>query len=389
MSYDGRRGFHADAPTAETADRGKAWREPIPWLFVVIVAMPTLLAVIYYLIIASPIYVSEARFVVRARGQSQPTALGSLLQTVGVPGTASETDAFEVHEYMDSRDAVTDLTLAHHLRDVLARPGADFLMRFPRPFEGRSVESLFKNYKRFVTVGFDSQTGISTLRVKAFRADDARDIANALLDGGEVLVNRLNVRAMSDAVSQAERQVEDAEGRGLAAQAALTNFRNQERLIDPDKSSIADIDLLSKLELQISNLRAQRAGLAASAPDSPQIPILDQQITAYSAQLEAERSRSAGEANSLAPKVGEYEQLTLQRDIAVKSLEAAEASLEAARLDARRQQLFLERVVNPDLPDRAEEPHRLLAIFKIFVSCLVAFGTVSLLAAGLREHQQR
>jgi capsular polysaccharide transport system permease protein len=389
MSFDRQQGFHADARAARAAGSDKPWRERVPWLFVIMVVAPTLLAAIYYLIIASPIYVSDARFVVRARGQGQPTALGSLLQTVGVPGVASETDSFEVHEYMDSRDGLTDLIKDHDLRDRLARPGADFLARFPRPFESQSVESLYKNYKRFVTVGYDSQTGISTLRVKAFRAEDARDIANALLDGGEVLVNRLNVRAMTDAVSQTERQVEDADARGIAAQKRLTDFRNQERLIDPDKSSVADIDLLSKLELQISNLRAERSGLAASAPDSPQIPVLDKQIAAYSAQLDSERSRSAGEANSLAPKIGEYEQLVLQRDIAVKSLEAAESSLEAARLDARRQQLFLERVVSPDLPDRAEEPRRFLAIFKVLVSCLVAFGTVSLFAAGLREHRHR
>jgi len=34
-------------------------------------------------------------------------------------------------------------------------------------------------------VGYDSTTGISTLRVEAFRPGDAHDIANALLDSGE------------------------------------------------------------------------------------------------------------------------------------------------------------------------------------------------------------
>ncbi len=131
----------------------------------------------------------------RSRSQAQPAALGTVLQSVGVSLGQGETDAYEVHEYMMSRDAVADLVRSHDLRAVLDRPEADFWARFPRPMQGDSFESLYKAYKRFVVVGYDSQTGISTLRVQAFRASDARDVARALLDGGEALVNRLNDRA--------------------------------------------------------------------------------------------------------------------------------------------------------------------------------------------------
>ena len=141
-------------------------------------------------------------------------------------------------------------------------------------------------------MGYDSQTGISTLRVQAFRASDAHDVARALLDGGEALVNRLNDRAAADAVTQAQRQLLDAEQRSVEAQAILTDFRNRERLIDPDKSSLGGLDLMGKLETQLATMRAERAGLAASAPESPQLPVLDRRITAFSAQLEMERSAS-------------------------------------------------------------------------------------------------
>jgi capsular polysaccharide transport system permease protein len=355
----------------------------------VVVALPTLAAGLYYLLIAAPLYVSEARFVVRAKGQQQPAALGSLLSSVGVSVGEGQTDAFEVHEYMVSRDAVADLSRNDALRAVLDRPEGDVLMRFPRPFEGLSFESLFKNYKRFVTVGYDSQTGISTLRVRAFRAADAQTLANALLDGGEVLINRLNDRETADAVAQAQREVLEAEAHGVEAQAMLTDFRNRERLIDPDRSSAAGLELLGKLETQLATMRAERAGLAASAPESPQLPVLDKRIAAFGAQLDAERSRTAGEADSLAPKVGEYERLTLERDLTVKTLEGAVANLESARMEARRKQLYLERVVTPSLPDKAEEPKRLRMILTVLIASLVAYGTLSLVIAGLREHRQQ
>jgi capsular polysaccharide transport system permease protein len=364
----------------------------IPWLFIAMVAIPTLLAAIYFLLIASPLYVSEARFVVRSRAEGQPAGLGSVLQNVGqsfgVSFGQSSTDAFEVHEYMISRDAVNDLSVHQGLRTLLDRPGADLLQRFPRPFGNRSFEALYRNYKRFVVVGYDSQTGISTLRVTAFRAADAQRMADALLAGGEALVNRLNERSMADAVSQAQRQVVEAQQQSIQAQATLTNFRNQERLIDPDRTSVAGSELVGKLETQLATMRAERAGLAAEAPQSPQLPVLDQRIKAFVAQMESERSSIAGQSNSLAPTVGEYERLSLNRDLAVKTLESAVAALESARIEARRQQLYLDRVVSPNLPDRAERPRRLYSIFTVLMATLVAYGIVSMFIAGLREHRQ-
>ena len=364
----------------------------IPWLFIVMVAIPTLLAAVYFLLIASPLYISEARFVVRSRSAGQPAGLGSVLQNVGqsfgVSFGENSTDAFEVHEYMVSRDAVSDLSTHQGLRALLARPGADFLARFPRPFGDQSFESLYKNYKRFVVVGYDSQTGISTLRVTAFRAADAQRLAQALLAGGEVLVNRLNERSMSDAVSQAQRQVIEAQQRSVASQATLTNFRNQERLIDPERSSAQGSELVSKLEGEVATLRAERAGLAANAPQSPQLPVLDQRIAAFGAQMEAERTRIAGQSDSLAPKVGEYERLSLDRDLSVKTLESAVAALESARIEARRQQLYLDRVVNPNLPDRAQRPRRLYSIMTVLFASMIAWAIVSMAVAGLREHRQ-
>ncbi len=379
------------SPGAAPDARGFVWSRDaarLPWLFIVMVAAPVVAVSLYYLGFAAPIYVSEARFVVRSRGQAQPAALGSVLQSVGVNLGQGQTDAYEVHEYMTSRDAAGDLVRDHGLRALLNRPEADWLAEFPRPFETASFENLYQTYKRFVVVGYDSNTGISTLRARAFRASDAHAVALALLDGGEALVNRLNDRAQADAVSDANRQVVEAEAHGLRAEAALTAFRNRERLIDPAKSSLAGLDLVGKLESDLATLRAERASLSAAAPESPQLPVLDHRIQAYSGQIELERSRVAGEANSLAPQIGEYERLVLERDFAERSLAAAVTTLEAARIDARRKQLYLERVVSPNLPDKAVEPRRFLAILMTLVSALLAYGTVSLVIAGLREHRQ-
>lgn len=65
----------------------------------------------------------------------------------------------------------------------------DILSRYPRPWEGQSNEDFFSAVQRFITVGYDSTTGISTLRVEAFAARDAQRLNDAMLAGGEALVN--------------------------------------------------------------------------------------------------------------------------------------------------------------------------------------------------------
>jgi len=357
-------------------------------LFLAMVVIPTLIAALYFCLIAAPIYVSEASFVVRSPSQPSPGALDSVLQGVGLGGGAGSTDAFVVHEYITSRTAVHDLERADNLRSKLARPVIDWVARYPRPFESESFESLFHAYSRFVMVGYNSQTGISTLRVKAFTAKDASDIANTLLDGGEAVINQLNDRAAADALAESHRRTTEAEARVVSAEAALTDFRNRERLIDPARSSLAGLDLVAKLEGQLAELRAQRSALAGAAPRSPQLIEQDRQISALESQLDTERSKIAGEDTSLAPTIGEYEQLTIERDFAVKELTEASLAAEGARLEVRRKRLYLERVVAPNTPDAARLPRRLYSTAMVLISCLLLYGTTSLVLAGLREHGQ-
>ena len=361
-------------------------RFPAP--FMIIVVIPTALTLIYYLLIAAPMYVSEAKFVVRSPSEAPPAALGSVLQSAGITFGQSDTDAYIVHTYITSREGVADLMVNHDLKTMLARPKIDLIARAPRPFERPTFENMYRDFSRFVTVGYDSTTGISTLRVKAFTAQDASTIANALLDGGERVINTLNERAAHDAVAEANRRISEAEDRVASAEQALTNFRNQERIIDPERTSVAGLDLVGKLDLELDTLRAQQQALRGSAPISPQLPEINHQIEALEGQVQIESDKMAGDNASLAPKIGEYERLILDREFAAKELTEVSASLETARMEARRKRLYLERVVPPNTPDEALMPQRIRSVAMTFITCLLIYGIIMLIAAGFREHQQ-
>lgn len=363
-----------------------SWRKRLPLGFLIVVGLPTLVGGIYYGLIASPRYISESHFVVRSASSSQPTGLGIALQGVGL--SSGMNDAFAVHEYMTSRDSLKTLQSRFNLKAMLARPGADWFSRSPRPWEGQSEEALYKGFQRFLTVGYDATSGISTLRVEAFSARDAQTINAAMLDSGEALVNRLNERSAANAVRDARVSYEQARAEVAASQQALTTLRNSAQFIDPRAAVTESTEVISGLLVTIAQLRADRAQLAAEAPSSPQLPILDSRIAAYERQVAEARAKVTGTASSLAPKVGVYEDLVMRREIADKVMAQATAALLTAEQDARRQKLYLERIVAPSEPDKPTEPKRWLALLTVFASSLLVYAVGWLVWAGVREHRQ-
>lgn len=358
----------------------------LPLGFLIVVGLPTLVGALYYGAIASPRYVSESHFVVRSAGSVQPTGLGLALQGVGISGGMN--DAFAVHQYLTSRDSMKALQARFNLKAMLSPKGVDWFSRAPLPWEGQSEESLYKGFQRRLTVGYDATTGISTLRVETFSAKDAKTINAAMLDGGEALVNRLNERSSANAVRDAQRSYEQASAEVTAAQEALTALRNSAQFIDPRAAVAETAEVVGGLLVTIAQLRAERAQLAAEAPSSPQLPNLDSRIAAYERQVAEARAKATGGASSLAPKIGAYEDLVMRREIADKVMAQATAALLTAEQDARRQKLYLDRIVEPNQPDKPTEPKRLMALLTIFASSLLIYAIGWLVWAGVREHRQ-
>ncbi|WP_295172221.1 chain-length determining protein [uncultured Brevundimonas sp.] len=294
-------------------------------------------------------------------------------------------NAHAVLEYIKSADGLNELSKTVDVRRVYSRPGVDVFSRLPRVFSDSSNETFRSEFGSYLTVGYDSQTGISTLRVEAFRPDDAQRIADALLQGGERLVNRLNERSSSDAVTEAEQTVREAQARVDRALDQLTAFRNREGVIDPTSSARAGGELVGELSLNLAQLQAERRQIVDDTPSSPQISILDSRIKALEGQIAIERGKIVGESSSLAPKISSYESLQTEREFSERILAASTAALNTAQLDSRRKRLYIDRVVNPNLPDKAVEPKRLLSLLAVFASLLLIYGLGWLVWAGVRE----
>ncbi|MBV8492303.1 MAG: hypothetical protein JO162_02355 [Alphaproteobacteria bacterium] len=352
--------------------------------FWALVGLPTLIAGVYFFAIASDLYSSEVKFIVRGPAKSSTSAIAAMLGTSGAP--VSE-DTFAVHEYITSRDAVRRLEREADLRGLLSRPEGDLVTRFPGVwFWRKDFEHLYWAYQRFVSVESDSSSGVSTLLVKAYRPEDAQRIARALLQFSEELVNELNERARHDAIAAFQREVDATQQQIAQIQTQLTSYRIQQSMLDPKSASAGPIELLAQMNAQQTNARAQLAELAKNSPSSPQIPLIQTRIASLDKLIAEQRTKITGGNNSVATALTEYERLDVEKLLAEKILASALSSLEAAKLEAQKQQLYLETIAQPNLADYPLYPKRAISFATVVVSCLLAYGIAWLLIASVREH---
>lgn len=353
--------------------------------FFVLVVFPVCLAAGYLGLIAVDRYESEARFVLRTPNSGTPDiAMPKLLQSVS-PARPTD-DGYVVKEFLESRDAMMWLVKTAGLKEAYGKGGSDFVWTFPNILSSETNESLYRHYQRMMSATFDSATGINALKVQAFTPTDAERLTTSLLDAAQALVNRLNERARSDAIQLADAEVDRMRRRVLAAQTALMEFRDRERLIDPAQSTLAVVESIGNLSTQIAIVGVQINELSKSAPESPQIGSLRGRQAALEDQILVERQRLAGDAKSIAPRMAEYERLVLDREFAHQALMAAMTALETSRVDAVRQHIYLERVSSPARPDYPAYPDRLLWLLGIAAAAYMMWRIWRVLVADVLGH---
>jgi capsular polysaccharide transport system permease protein len=354
-------------------------------LFLLTVVLPTVFAVLYFGLMASDVYISESRIVVRSPDRQAATGLGALLKGAGF--SRAQDDSFTVHDYVLSRDALKEINDSLGVAKAFGSSKVDIFSRFGGLDFDTSFEALHRYYQKKVDVQQDSASSISTLTVRAFSAQESQSINQKLLELSEGLVNRLNERGRQDLIRSAASEVAAAETKSKSAALALSAYRNAKGVVDPERQATVQLQQVAKLQDELIATKTQLAQLRAFTPDNPQIQSLQLRAKTLQSEMNAETSKVMGGELSLSNKAADFQRLALEREFADKQLASAMASLEQARNEAQRKQVYIERIAQPSLPDIAMEPRRTRGIFSAFALGLVAWGILSMLLAGVREHQ--
>lgn len=363
-----------------TAGRGGGYLRLLRIFF----AIPALVTTIYFGFIASDVYISEAKFLVRASSRSEPGGLSILAQSQGFGRAVDET--YAVIEYMESRDAAQLLARENRLREVMSRKGIDFLTRYPNFYSRDNEEQFYRAYKRMVDIAIDSSTGITTLEINASLASDANAIAKALLEKAERFVNDLNIRAHQDELAFSEDLVKQATQRLEDVERRLAEYRNTQMILDPEKEAGQSMKTLGNLSTEIAKLEASLAQQMAVTPESPTLAPLRERIKAYRAEMTKLQQKLAGDRTSIAQKLQQFEMLTLERELVAKQVTAAVIEMEKARRDAQSQKIYIQTVVEPNVPDQPLKPRRILWVVVMSIASYVLYRICKSLVESTMDH---
>src|SRR3546814_13775593 len=118
--------------------------------FMLTVCVPVSIAILYYGVFASDIYLSETQFIVRSPGKQAPSGLGILLQSTGIGSSAEELSAAQ--NYVVSRDALSALNKDHSITKMFSRSDISVFDRFNPTGTITSLDDLYRYFKKHLLV---------------------------------------------------------------------------------------------------------------------------------------------------------------------------------------------------------------------------------------------
>ncbi len=343
-----------------------------------------LLSALYWSLIASDRYVSEAHVIIE-RTSLASADMPNVSFLGGIPGMNG--DQMLLRDHLLSIDMLKALDAKLDLRGHYSNWRRDPLSRMW--FHDTPIEKFHKHFLSRVSVEVDEFTGILVVKAQAYDPETARAITTMMVEEGESHMNDIAHALAAEQVAFLERQVGDLNERAMAARQALLAFQNAKGLVSPAGTAQNLENIIGKLESELTDLQTRRnAMLGYLMPDSPGVKEIELHIAGTEQQIERERKRLASpEGDTLNRTVEEFQALQLKSEFAQDLYKTALTALEHGRIEATRALRKVSVLQSPNLPEYPLEPRRIYnAVVFLIVSLLLA-GLVNLIVIIIRDHR--
>jgi capsular polysaccharide transport system permease protein len=353
-------------------------------IFVVALSL-SLLAGVYWLLLASDRYVSEARIIIQRTDMSsgQSMDFSSLLGS----STGASADQLLLRDHLLSIDMLQALDAQIGLRAHYSNWRRDPLSRLWS--DSTPIEKLQRYFQSRVTVDFDEYTGVLVLRAQAYDPETAHAIASRMVEQGEQHMNLMGHALADEQVKFLERQVQEMSQRAMQARQTLIAFQNENGIASPQSAAQTVENIIGRLETQLTDLQTRRSALLGYLmPGSPSVQEVDIQIAATRKQIEREQKRLASsDGKTLNLVVDEFQRLEMEALFAQDVYKTALVALEKGRIEATRTLKKVSVLQSPSMPEYPLEPRRLYnSVVFLLLSLLVA-GVLNLVAVIIRDHR--
>jgi capsular polysaccharide transport system permease protein len=360
--------------------------------FAALVLLPGCVVGVYYALVAADQYVVSARFTVRELRPSPLSletperARATPVATMGEDEVSSFTHV--AASYLESRALLRDLGEEIDVAAMFRVAQADPWARLPRE---ASAEARYDYWRDRLRVSIDRTSGIVTLELRAFRPEDARRLAEAMLARAEALVNALSLRQKRDALARARAEAAESDRRLDEAIAALSAFRDGAGVLDPAREADETVRLLASLSAERIRLQSRLRVLSEVMDrDAARARELRTRLATLRGDIARLRDSLAADATAdanLAGALGRYEALEIRRRFAARLYEVAQTRRIAAEIDLARQSIFLNVFDPPQLPEESRYPRRAAFTAITVLALAVGWAVLALVWASVADHR--
>jgi capsular polysaccharide transport system permease protein len=350
-----------------------------------LILVSAVLATLYWLLIASDRYVSEANVIIRKTDSVSVPSFDISMLVSGIGGV-NRADQLLLREYLLSVDMLKKLDASLDLRSHYSDARRDIVSRMW--FQDASMEWFHRHYLSRVNIVYDDFTGVLRLKVQAYDPKTAQLISSMLVEEGERYMNQLGHDMVDVQVSFLNTQVNLAQLRFQQASQALLNFQNSKGLLSPQATAESISTVIAGLESQRAQLQTQLASLPRTLDrDHPNIVMLNQSLAAVDRQIAQEKAKLATPAGkTLNVTVEEFHRLQMEVSFTQDLYKAALVALEKGRMDATRMLEKVSTLQTPTLPEYPLEPRRIYnALITLLFAAMLA-GILKLLESIVLDH---
>ncbi len=367
--------------TVRLTARGRSWlAAELPQRRTVAAAfVASLLAVLYWGVLASDRYVSEAHVVIHTTEMSGGTS--------GDPGAGAMVEQYLLRDYLLSVDMLNKLDARLKLREHYSSWRRDPLSRM---WSANSpLEGFHRYFRSRVSVELDPAAFVLVIKAQAYDPETAHNIAAMLVEEGERYMNEQGNRMAQEQVNFLEQQAAQLSERVTQDRQAVVGFQNRKGLVSPRGTAENIVLIVGRLETQLADMQTRLSAMQGYLmPDSSSIVDLNMQISAIEKQIAREKGRlAAPNGQSLNRTVEEYERLQMNAEFSLAVYKTALTALEQGRINATRKLRQVLVLQSPTLPQYPQEPRRIYSIVVFMLVILLLAGIMQLLAAIIRDHK--
>lgn len=355
--------------------------------FLIAVVVPSAGAYVYLRDYAADQYVSLVGFSVRTEEAGSALELLGGISAVS-NGSSSDTDI--LYEFIQSQKLVELVNERLDLKTVYSKPENDPYFAFK---EDGSLEDLVLYWNDMVRIFYNGSNGLIQLRVHAFDPEDATAIATAIFDESSLMINRLSAIARTDATRYASDELELSLQRLKEARQALTAFRNETQIVDPNADLQGQMGLINTLQQQLAAALIEKDLLLETArAGDPRIDQADRKVEVIRDRIQQEREKFSqgsekGELKAYSTLISTYEGLVVEREFAEQFYLSALQTYDTARAEAQRQSRYLAAYVEPTRAESSQYPDRTILWAMITFFAFLVWAVLVLIVYSIKDRR--